>query len=108
MTWSIFKDTSSSNVDDWVPNYIAWYTDYDIETNHEPNRVRFLSDGPVNLYYKWNGREVSTIINVIDEKFDRNTIDKDIMNLVKHTGYWGMYVEGFYKHKNKLYVSIGS
>jgi len=108
MTWSIFKDSSSSNVDDWVPNYIAWYIDYDMETNHEPNRVRFLLDGPVNLYFKWNGKESSIIINIIDGMFNKDSIDIDIMYIVRQTGYWGSYVEGFYKHNNKLYVSIGS
>lgn len=108
MTWSIFKSTKSSNPNDWVPNYIAWCWDTDIDTNFEPNRVHFMSDGPREVFFKWNGQEASTYIRIKNGMFDIDTIDQDIMRIVRKTGYWGSYVEGFFKKDDKLYVGIGS
>ena len=108
MAWSIFKDSSSSNADEWLPNYAAWYYDYDVDTNFAPNRIKFLHDGPVEIFYKWSGREFSKVVEVKDGKWDRDTIEQDMLDLVKQTGYWGVFVEMFTKEKGKIYVGIGS
>jgi hypothetical protein len=107
MVWSIYKDTSSNNVDEWQPNYSAWYYDYDVDTNFSPNRVRFLHDGEHEVWYEFNHKPYSTIVNVVNGMFDIHA-EYNILNLIKESGYWGVYIEMFYKKNGKLYVGMGS
>lgn len=107
MVWSIYKDTSSSYVEDWQENYAAWYYDYDKETSFEPNRVKFLHDGSYLIFFEHDKGELSTVVDVIDGKFTDSTHDA-IMDMVKKAGYWGDFIEGFVKRGGKFRVIMGS
>jgi hypothetical protein len=107
MVWSIYKDTSSSHVEDWQENYAAWYYDYDMETDFPPNRVKFLHDGTHLIFFKHDKGEFSTAVDVIDGKFTESTYDS-IMQMVEESGYWGDFVEGFVKRDHKIRVIMGS
>ena len=39
--------------------------------------------------------------------FEEGTEER-ILNLIKESGYWGVYIEMFYKKNGKLYVGMGS
>jgi len=107
MVWSIYKDTSSNNADEWQPNYSAWYYDYDVETNFSPNRVRFLHDGQHEVNYMFNHKQYTTTVNVVNGMFEDGT-EQRILDLIKQSGYWGIYIEMFTKKNGKLFVEMGS
>ena len=103
MTWSIYKD-SSRDVSDWECCYVAWYTDYTVDTNHAPNRVKFLHDGYVDVYFDGN----FVTCKVEGGHWARDTEQK-ILAMVSET-YWGTFVEGFFKNKDngRIEVIMGS
>jgi len=103
MTWSIYKD-SSRDVSDWECCYVAWYTDYTVDTNHAPNRVKFLHDGYVDVYFDGN----YVTCKVEGGHWARDTEQK-ILAMVSET-YWGTFVEGFFKNKDngRIEVIMGS
>jgi hypothetical protein len=101
MTWSIYKNTER-DVKDWEPCYAAFYIDHDMETNHYPNRIKFLHDGYVDVYF--DGDFVTC--KVTDGRWDSQT-ERQIIGLVSKT-YWGDFVEGFYKRDGKIHVVMGS
>lgn len=107
MVWSIYKDTSSSHVDDWQENYVAWYIDEDMDTISYRNRIKFLHDGTYLVYFKHDKGEFSTAVDVIDGKFTSDTYDS-IMQMVEAAGYWGDFIEGFVKRDHKIRVIMGS
>lgn len=103
MTWSIYKD-SSRDFSEWECCYVAWYTDYTVDTNHAPNRVKFLHDGYVDVYFDGN----YVTCKVEGGHWARDTEQK-ILAMVSET-YWGTFVEGFYKNKEsgRIEVIMGS
>lgn len=107
MVWSIFKDTSSDNADEWQPNYAAWYYDHDIDTSFPPNRIKFLHDGLHEVNYKYGVETFTNIIQVANGMFEVDTEDRILM-MVDKAGYWGKYIEMFYKKNGKIFVAIGS
>jgi len=102
MTWSIFKDITNIVQDEMVPCYSAYFIDQDMETNHSPNRVKFLHDGEVNVHYD------DQVITCTVKKgmWTKDTEDK-ILEIVSYS-YWGVYIEGFYRKNGKIYVTMGS
>jgi hypothetical protein len=101
MTWSIFKD-SSRDVKDWECCYAAWYVDYDVDTNHFPNKIKFLHDGYVDVYF---GTDYVTC-KVEGGEWARDTEQK-ILGMVSKS-YWGEFVEGFAKRQGTIEVIMGS
>ena len=101
MTWSIYKDTCR-DFKDWECCYIAWYTDYTLKTNYAPNRVKFLHDGFVDVYF---GDEFVTC-KVEGGQWARDTEQK-ILDLVRKS-YWGAFIEGFAKRNGRIEVIMGS
>lgn len=102
MVWSIYKD-SSINVDAWEPCYTAWFTDYDMDTNHAPLRVKFLHAGEHDVWYDGNKTTIAVDKNGLWE----SNAEKLILKMT-HKTYHGDFVEGFYKRDGKIHVSIGS
>ena len=102
MTWSIYKDTSSNSVDDWQSCYTAWFVDYDVDTNHFPNKIKFLHDGEVDVYY---GTDFVTC-RVESGQWAPLT-ERKILDMVSKT-YWGTFIEGFSKKNGRIEVSMGS
>lgn len=102
MVWSIYKNTEGRAVKDWEECHVAWYVDYDMDTNHFPNRVRFLHDGFHEVYFDGN----SITCKVVDGRWAPET-HRDILNMVEKS-YWGMYIEGFELRRGKLVVLVGS
>ena len=101
MTWSIYKD-SSRDFKDWEECHTAWYVDEDIDTNHYPNRIKFLHDGFVDVHFDSN---VITC-RVVDGRWAPET-HRDILEMTSKT-YHGEFVEGFRLSKNQMYVIMGS
>ena len=103
MTWSIYKDTCNRPVDGWEENYAAWYVDYDMETNHYPNRVKFLHDGYVHVWFDglW------TTCKVVNGRWAPETHD-EILKMVAKAGYWGEFIEGFRLTEKRIHVIMGS
>ena len=101
MAWSIYKDTSG-DVNDWQECHVAWFVDYDVDTNHEPNRIKFLHDGYVDVYY---GTDYVTC-KVEGGQWASDT-ERKILDMVSKT-YWGIYVEGFCKRQGTIEVIMGS
>lgn len=101
MAWSIYKDTSG-DVKDWQECHVAWFVDYDVDTNHEPNRIKFLHDGYVNVYFEG----AFVVCKVERGEWARDT-ERLILGLVSQT-YWGIYVEGFCKRNGRIEVIMGS
>lgn len=108
MVWSVYKNSVEPDVTKWVENYSAWYYDYDIETNSPPNRVKFMVDGIHQIHYEFNGKLHKIDVEIKDGCFDKETIDEQINKMVSNAGYWGPYVELFYKQNGKLFVAMGS
>ena len=102
MTWSIYKDTSSNSVDDWQECYTAWFVDYDVDTNHFRNQIKFLHDGNVDVYY---GTDFVTC-RVGGGQWASDTEQK-ILDMVSKT-YGGVFVEGFARRQGMIKVSVGS
>ena len=102
MTWSIYKDTSGKGVGQWEPCHVAWFVDYDVETNHTPNQIKFLHDG---YHHVWFDKDWITC-KVVDGRWAPET-HRDILDMVFKT-YHGEFVEGFYKKNGKLFVTMGS
>jgi hypothetical protein len=98
MTWSIYKD----NTVPFVPCYTAWYVDYDIDTNHFPNKIKFMHDGEVDVYFE----RVVVTCTVENGQWAADT-ERKILRTVSKT-YWGTFIEGFYKKNGKIYVTMGS
>lgn len=101
MTWSIFKD-STRPYKEWECCYTAWFVDEDIETNHYPNKIKFLHDGYVDVYF--NGDVVTC--KVEGGEWVRET-ERQILDLVSRT-YHGTFIEGFYRTAGKINVIMGS
>ena len=103
MTWSIYKD-SSRDVSDWECCYVAWYTDYTVDTNYAPNRIKFLHDGYIDVYF---GKDYVTC-KVEGGQWTRDTEQK-ILGMVSKS-YWAEFVEGFLKNKDngRIEVIMGS
>ena len=101
MTWSIYKDTSHPS-DDMIECYTAWFIDQDMDTNHFPNKIKFMHDGEVDVYY-YNEVVTCTVEN---GQWAADTEQK-ILRMVSDS-YWGTFIEGFYKKNGKIYVSMGS
>lgn len=110
INWSIFKDSSSKDPNKWIPNYIAWYYNYNDKDEDviRPDRVEFLLDGPVEITFEWNGKSSSVVTEIINGHFDNSVICNQLEKIIKHTGYWGTFIEGFYKKNDKLRVMVGS
>jgi hypothetical protein len=104
MTWSIFKDITNIVQDEMVPCYTAWFIDQDMETNHSPNRVKFLHDGEVDVYYDSDGLRVTCTVE--NGQWAADT-ERKILKMVSET-YWGTFIEGFYRKNGKIYVTMGS
>ena len=101
MVWSIYKNTERA-YDTWEENHIAWYVDYDMKTNHYPNRVKFLHDGFVDVWFD----EDHITCKVVDGRWAPET-HQDILEMVRKS-YWGDFVEGFRLTKNRICVIMGS
>ena len=101
MAWSMYKN-SEGPFETWEPNYVAWYVNKDMDTNHYPNRIKFLHDGPVEVHFDNN----SVTCTVIDGKWAPDT-ERKICDMVAKT-YWGIYIEGFAMIEGKLNVLMGS
>jgi len=103
MTWSIYKD-SSLPIEQWEESHCAWFIDKDMLTNHYPNRIKFFSDGQHTINFDGH----SCTIEVKDSLFVQPSTQKEILKMVWKAGYWGDYIEGFYRVSGKYYVIIGS
>lgn len=101
MVWSIYKD-SSKDYNDWERNYAAFYVDYDMDTNHFPNRIKFLHDGFVEVHFDHN----SVTLEVINGQWAFGT-ERKILDMTEKS-YWGVYIEGFEKRDGKIRVIMGS
>jgi hypothetical protein len=101
MAWSIYKDSSRS-YKDWERCYTAWYVDHDVDTNHFPNKIKFLHDGYVDVYFD----EDCITCKVTGGEWDRDTHDK-IFQMVART-YHGVFIEGFEKRAGRINVIMGS
>jgi hypothetical protein len=75
-----------------------------VDTNHFPNRIKFLHDGFVDVYF--NNKFVTC--KVEGGQWARDTEQK-ILEMVSKT-YWGSFVEGFYKNRDngRIEVIMGS
>lgn len=102
MTWSIYKD-STRPYKDWERCYTAWFVDEDIETNHYPNKIKFLHDGYVDIHF---GDYGVVTCKVTAGCWDHGTEQK-IVEMTRRT-YHGECIEGFYRTAGKIYVTMGS
>ena len=102
MTWSIYKDTEGP-VEQWEENYAAMYIDYDVDTNHFPNKIKFLRDG---MHHIWFGNQW-TAVRVVNGQFAPTAHDQ-LLAIIAKDGYWGTFIEGFSKENGKLVVVVGS
>ena len=103
MTWSIYKDITKAD-NEMVPCYSAYFIDQDMDTNHFPNRVKFMHDGEVDVYYDSDGDVVTCTVE--NGQWAADTEQK-ILRMVSES-YWGTFIEGFYKKNGKIYVTMGS
>lgn len=104
MIWSIFKN-SSLPYERWEECHVAWFVDEDLENASPMNCVKFLHDGFYPIYYGDNWIQAQ----VKDGKFvDIEALKADIGKIVEMAGYWGQYIERFYKKDGKINVIIGS
>jgi hypothetical protein len=101
MAWSIYKDSSRS-YKDWECCYTAWYVDHDVDTNHFPNKIKFMHDGYVDVYF--DGNHVTC--KVEGGEWGRET-ERQIVGMVSRT-YHGEFIEGFEKRDGKINVIMGS
>lgn len=101
MTWSIYKNSSLS-YDQWESNYVAWFIDHDMDTNHFPNKVKFLHDGWYDVYF---GKDYATC-KVTGGQWDPDT-EQRILKVVSRT-YHGDFIEGFERRNGRIEVIIGS
>lgn len=102
MVWSIYKD-SSLDYDAWEPMDSAIF--FDMDTNASPfNRVKCMPDGMHEVFYDGH----SCMVEVKDGKFDIIQASLAIGDIVEKAGYWGNFIERFYRRNGKFEVSIGS
>ena len=102
MCWSIYKDTSG-DFDNWAECDSAHFFDQDINASPE-NRLKFFADGLHEIHY---GNQVA-LVQVTDGKFDIEQAKQAIGEAVEADGYWGCYIERFYRRNGKFEVAIGS
>lgn len=101
MAWSIYKNSSYS-FNEWERCYTAWFVDYDMDTKHFPNKVKFLHDGWYDVYFDND----YVTCKVTNGEWDRDVHDK-IITMV-HRTYHGDFIEGFEKRDGRINVLIGS
>lgn len=101
MAWSIYKDTAG-DVANWQECHTAWFVDHDVDTNYFPNKIKFLHDGEVDVYY---GTDYVTC-KVEGGQWASDT-ERKILDMVSKT-YWGVYVEGFARRQGTIEVIMGS
>ena len=101
MTWSIFKD-STRPYKEWEPCYTAWFIDEDMDTNYFPNKIKFLHDGYVDVYFEGN----YVTCKVVGGEWARET-ERQILGMVSLT-YHGTFIERFYRAGGKIHVVMGS
>ena len=102
MVWSIYKDTSG-DFNKWEKCDAAFFFDMDIVASAE-NRVKFFEDG---VHQIWFGNQ-SALVEVINGKFNIDKAMEAIGEAVEIDGYWGTYIERFYRRNGKFEVAIGS
>ena len=102
MVWSIYKDTSGA-YDSWVECDSAYFFDKDIVSSPE-NQVKFFEDG---VHTVWFGNQ-SALVEVTNGKFNIAKAKETIGEAVELDGYWGQYIERFYRRNGKFEVAIGS
>lgn len=104
MQWSIYKN-SSLDYSEWQECHVAWFVDEDLENASPINCVKFFHDGFYPIYFG----KYWTQVEVKDGKFvDIENLKANIGKIVAQDGYWGTYIERFYKKDGKINVVIGS
>ena len=102
MIWSIYKDTSGE-YETWQENDCAIFFDMDIDASPE-NRVKVMHDGLHEVFY---GNH-SCMVEVSGGKFNIEQAKVAIGGAVDKDGYWGQFIERFYRRNGKFQVSMGS
>jgi len=102
MVWSIYKDTSG-DYDDWQEMDAAIFFDMDCKGSPH-NQVRMMHDGIHEVWYDG----FSTTVEVKDGKFNIPQAKVSIGEIVEKAGYWGNFIERFYRRNGKFEVSMGS
>ena len=102
MTWSMYKD-SSLPCEQWEENRCALFIDKDSDTPYFPNKIKMLSDGMHSVFF--NGQQCS--VEVKNGMFTDDA-ENSIFNAVEADGYWGTFIEGFFRKNGKIHVTIGS
>lgn len=103
MTWSLYKDTGR-DYKEWEPNYAAWFVCEDTNTSMITNKIKFLHDGPHEIYFQ--GAKFPVEISVVNGQWEAQAEEKILAMTFAY--YHGTFIEGFYRKDGKLYVIMGS